>query len=72
MGVKIDFDGKLLKMLMIEHGVTQTKLQDVTGVKQATISKYINGAVKNPDFGVIQTLAEYFSVHPNEFAKKPR
>ncbi len=50
----------MLDQLMEKHNISQSELGRVTGVPQATISRYINGTTKSLKFHSLKALAEYF------------
>ena len=52
----------VLDQLMEKHNISQSELGRVTGVPQATISRYINGTTKSLKFHSLKALAEYFQV----------
>jgi len=52
----------MLNQLMYDRSITQSQLGRETGIPQATISRYLNGATKSLKFDTLKVLAEYFSV----------
>ena len=53
---------EVLDQLMEKHNINQSELGRVTGVPQATISRYVNGTTKSLKFHSLKALAEYFQV----------
>ena len=52
----------MLHELMDDKRINQSQLGRETGIPQATISRYLNGATKSLKFDTLKVLAEYFSV----------
>ena len=53
---------EVLDQLMEKHNINQSELGRVTGVPQATISRYVTRTTKSLKFHSLKALAEYFQV----------
>lgn len=53
--------GKKLKKAREEAGYTQKQVEDLTGIKQSTISKYEKGTPK-PDIETIAILIDFYEI----------
>lgn len=45
-----------------EHGISQYRLEEITGVTQSTIQRILSGESREPRTSTIQPLADFFSV----------
>lgn len=54
-----------LKRLMKEKNVNQTKISEIAGVSQQSVSNWLNEK-QIPRMGVIEKLAEYFKVFKSD------
>lgn len=58
----MNFNGKILKKIREEKGVTQVQLCDATNLDQASYSKYERAVVKNPPAVKVKAIADYLGV----------
>ena len=61
------FNGKILKKIREEKGVTQVELCDATNLDQASYSKYERAVVKNPPAVKVKAIADYLGVPYESF-----
>lgn len=61
------FNGKILRKVREERGITQTALCQDLDLDQGTYSKYERGVVKNPPATKVKEFAEYFDVPYESF-----
>ena len=61
------FNGKILKKIREEKGVTQVQLCDATNLDQASYSKYERAVVKNPPAVKVKAIADYLGVPYESF-----
>jgi transcriptional regulator with XRE-family HTH domain len=59
------FNGKILRKVRKERGMTQIALCQDLDLDQGTYSKYERGVVKNPPATKVKEFAEYFE-YPNQ------
>ena len=63
----MNFNGKILKKIREQKGVTQVQLCDATNLDQASYSKYERAVVKNPPAVKIKAIADYLGVPYESF-----
>ena len=63
----MNFNGKILKQIREEKGVTQVQLCDATNLDQATYSKYERAIIKNPPAVKVKAIADYLDVPYESF-----
>jgi len=61
------FNGKILRKVREERGITQIALCQDLGLDQASYSKYERGVVKNPPAAKVKEFAKYFDVPYESF-----
>lgn len=61
------FNGKILKKIREQKGVTQVQLCDATNLDQASYSKYERAVVKNPPAIKVKAIADYLGVPYESF-----
>lgn len=54
-----------IRNLIRKHNINQKTLAEEIGIKQSTLSDYLN-LRSNPSHGVIQKMADYFNVLKND------
>lgn len=59
--------GKIIKFLRIEHGLTQSQLAELLGVKKSSIQKYEANDVPNLKTSTIRALSETFGISASAF-----
>ena len=58
---------KRFRALLAASGLTQTALQERSGIKQAQLSQYLSGKKGPPGFEVVCALADAFGVSTEAF-----
>ena len=59
--------GERIKVLRLEHDMTQEELGEILGVTKAAVQKYENGTIRNFKSDTIQLLCETFQMPPVYF-----
>lgn len=55
-----------LRRLLEERGVTQKQLSNMTGIPEATISRYITGRVESQKYLLLLAIASKLGVQVND------
>ena len=63
----MNFNGKILKKIREQKGVTQVQLCDATNLDQSLLSKYETSIVKDPSAKRIKQFADYLGVPYESF-----
>ncbi len=66
----LEFDGKKLKQLRKDKGMTQTEVAEKVGKETAHISNYENGYA-TPQSDTLLSLMEFFKISPDAISKTP-
>ena len=61
------FNGKILKKIREEKGVTQVQLCDATNLDQSLYSKYERGIVQNVTAAKVKKISDYLGVPYESF-----
>ena len=63
----VNFNGKILKKIRAQKGVTQVQLCDATNLNQSLYSKYERGIVQNVPADKVKKISDYFGVPYESF-----
>lgn len=68
-GCLMDFDGRKLRALLDEHGLTQPTAAEAIGCGLSSIEFWLAGA-KSPDYDSLMKLVRFFRVSPITFFRR--